>query len=122
MPRELHNALPGYTPGTRTIPQPGETWRHFEGGLVEIVGLSSDAETERTLITYVCIGTAGLPRSCSLFKFMQVVTPEEGKHCFRFSRVGPEDSPAEATGVPQDATDDVPVPGPSPNPPDDVHA
>lgn len=108
------------TKADRTLPVPGEVWQHFHGGDFEVVCLSTDGATGQSLVTFRPHEKPGPTLTRPVFWWMQRVTLS-GTTAFRFSRAVLQDLPAKAPGIAQDATEEVPVPGPTPNQSGDVY-
>jgi hypothetical protein len=71
----------------RPLPQPGELWRHWKGGLYCIVGIGRHTETEEQFVVYWSFGHRNL--NCRpLEMFMDILGDEkEGTCYYRFERV-----------------------------------
>lgn len=73
----------------RPIPQPGELWRHWKGGLYCIVGVGRHTETEEKFVVYWSFGHRNL--NCRpLEMFMEILgdtdDPKYGTQFYRFER------------------------------------
>jgi len=72
--------------GAQTLPQPGR-WRHFKGGLYELIGVATHSESGEALVVYRPLyGERGLWVR-PLAMFLDTVE-REGRSQPRFERIG----------------------------------
>lgn len=109
-------------PHDRLLPQPGEVWRHWKGGLYEVVCLAIDEALGRTMVVYAPVWSDEPVWVRTLFSWMQVVAIGKDRSEPRFSPAISEYLPAIAPGSAQDATEEVMVPSATSSQPSDVYA
>lgn len=67
-------------------PQPGELWRHFQGGLHRVVALAVEDDTGREMVVYTSIED-GRTWCRLMARWMNLVTTGDGTTVRRFVRV-----------------------------------
>ena len=77
-------------PHDRLLPQPGEVWRHWKGGLYEVVCLAIDEALGRTMVVYAPVGPDEPVWVRTLFSWMHRFTGpsrgETGRDCMGNNR------------------------------------
>lgn len=91
-------------PGERRLPAAGERYRHFKGGLYQIVALAKHSETGEQMVVYQALYGEFVIYVRPLAMFMDQVDREKYPGCrqkFRFERAGkPEEESTEASSEP----------------------
>ena len=69
-------------------------WRHYKGGLYQVLGVGAHSETEEKMVVYVALTGADLPgprlRVRPLSLWLDIVLWPDGSHRSRFEYVGIE--------------------------------
>lgn len=69
-------------------------WRHYKGGLYQVLGVAAHSETEERMVVYVSLTGIDLPgprlRVRPLHTWLDVVEWPDGEHRPRFEYVGLE--------------------------------
>lgn len=93
----------------REIPQKGELWRHFKGGVYQIVSIATHSETKETLVIYAPVDMAFCAYARPLAMFMSKVDrakyPVVGQ-TYRFEKI--QDTGQEVNSIqPQTVADAI---------------